>query len=355
MLKNRNNSNLKILLIQFKPAGDVLLLTPVVKALKIKYPTSWISFMVNEKESVLIKDFSLIDDLILIKKLSRNGLAGYFRYIVYNFTLIKKIRRINFDIVIDFIGNPKSAVITLFSKAPVRIGRKLGFKSIAYNKRIEKPDADTNTVIKRLAHLKPLGIDPAYVSPELTLNMQDKNFGRDYHKSLKLPSGRKLVILAPNSPRRSRRWKAEYFIATGKSLIKEYNCKILLAWGPGEEDYTRKILKGIGSDAEMIPLTTLTEMAAIISTCDLIITNDSSPKHIANALGIRSIAIYGPTNPYVWNDIDMKKNPALQAQQADIPCIQCEKRECPLKEHTCMEFITPDKVLKIVDLILNSR
>ena len=90
-------------------------------------------------------------------------------------------------------------------------------------------------------------------------------------------------------------------------------------------------------------------MAAIISASDLIISNDSGTKHIANAVGVRSITIYGGSNPFVWNDIDMKKNPALRA---DVPCIQCEKRECPLGHHLCMKNLTPDKVLETADSIL---
>jgi heptosyltransferase I len=342
---NRTISNPNILLIQFKPVGDVLLLTPVVKALKTKYPSARISFMVNEKESILLKNFYHIDNLILVKKISKNGIANYFNYLLYNLSLIKKVRKIKFDIVIDFIGNPKSALLTLLSKSPIRIGRNLGLRSAGYNKIIQKPDADTNTVLRRLAHLKPIGIDTEYIAPEIMLNKQDKKFGEDYIGSLNLPANRKIVILAPNSPRSSKRWKAEYFILVGKALIKKYNAKILLVWGPGEEKYTKAILKSIGENAEMIPLTTLTEMAAIISKSILVITNDSGTKHIANALGVRSITIYGPTNPYVWNDIDMKKNPALRA---DVPCIQCEKRECPLGHHLCMKNLTPDKVLEAV-------
>jgi ADP-heptose:LPS heptosyltransferase len=82
------------------------------------------------------------------------------------------------------------------------------------------------------------------------------------------------------------------------------------------------------------------------------IANDGGPKHLANAVGIRTITVYGPTNPNVWNDIDMEKNPAVRA---DVPCIQCEKRECPLEQHICMEKVTPDMVIKIADSILQDK
>lgn len=348
---NLNKPKLNILLIQFKPAGDVLLLTPAIKAIKAKYPSAAVSFLVNEKESILIKDFKQIDNLILLKKTPKNGLLNYLKYIKYNFSLIRVIRKKKFDAVIDFIGNPKSSFITLLSKAPLRIGRKLRARSFAYNIIIPKPDMNTNTVLKRLAHLKPLNIDADYVPTELSLNEQDKKFGINYYNKLNISPGRKIVILAPNSPRSSRRWKPEYFARTGSMLQKQYNAKIILVWGPGEENYTKTILAGISSDAEMIPSTTLTEMSAIISGADLIITNDSSPKHIANALGVRSITIYGPTNPHVWNNIDFIKNPALRS---DVPCIQCEKRVCPQQNHICMESLTPDIVLKKVSSIFNS-
>ncbi len=351
-MNKKINPDPNILLIQFKPAGDVLLLTPVVRAIKIKYPAAKLSFLVNEKESILIKDYPSIDNLILVKKFSKKGFVGLFKYNLYNLSLIKKIRKMKFDIVIDFIGNPKSSLFTLLSGAGMRIGRDLGLRAVAYNSIIKKSSEDTNTITRRLAHLKPIGIKIEHIAPEIILNEKDKKFGNDYINSLKLPAKKKIIIIAPNSPRVSRRWKAEYFAEVGKALGKKYKAKILLVWGPGEEEYTKAVRGGIGPGAEMIPLTTLTEMAAIISKADLIITNDSSPKHIANALGVRSIAIYGPTSPYVWNDNDMKKNPALRA---DVPCIQCEKRVCPRERHICMENLKPDSVLKIVDSIFNKK
>ena len=230
---NSTKSNPNILLIQFKPVGDVLLLTPVVKALKMKYPSARISFLVNEKESILLKDFRLIDNLILVKKISKNGIANYFKYILYNFLLIKKVRKIKFDIVIDFIGNPKSALLTLLSKAPIRIGRNLGLRSIGYNKIIQKPDADTNTVLRRLAHLKPIGIDTEYIAPEIMLNKQDKKFGEDYIKSLNLSANRKIVILAPNSPTKFETMEGSIFYSCRQSAHKKIQCQNIAGLGPG--------------------------------------------------------------------------------------------------------------------------
>jgi ADP-heptose:LPS heptosyltransferase len=351
-MKKKLEHNPNILLIQFKPAGDVLLLTPVFKAIKTKYPSAKVSFLVNEKESLLVKDNPLLDNLILVKKFPKKGTANIFKYNLYSISLVKKIRKMKFDIVIDFIGNPKSSIITMFSGSRTRIGRYLGIRSIAYNYIIEKPFKDTNTVTRRLAHLKPIGINTEHISPEIFLNKKDKKFGIDYIKSLRLTANRKIVIIAPNSPRTARRWKADYFAEVGKALIKKHKVKILFVWGPGEEEYTKTICDNTGFDAEIIHLTSLTEMAAIIAKADLMITNDSSPKHMANALGVRSIAIYGPTNPYVWNDIDLGKNPALRA---DVPCIQCEKRECPFERHICMENLTPDIILKKADQILSGK
>ncbi len=155
----------------------------------------------------------------MLKKYTKNGITNYFNYLLYNFSLIKQVRKLKFDIVVDFIGNPKSALFTLLSKAPIRIGRNLGLRSIGYNNIIQKPDTDTNTVLRRLAHLKPIGIDTEYIAPEIMLNRQDKKFGDDYIESLNLSAGRKIFILAPNSPRSSKRWMAQYFTHVGKALI----------------------------------------------------------------------------------------------------------------------------------------
>lgn len=348
--RSTDGSGVKILVIQFRPAGDVLLLTPVVELLKEKIPDAEIYFLVNEKESRLIEHFPLIDRIIPVKSVPRRGL-NFPRYIAATVRLMRKVRRERFDIVIDFIGNPRSAQITFLSRAKMRIGRRVGLRSLAYNRRITRIPERMNTVLKRINHLTPLGIESAYRPPRLYLSDQDKKFASDYIGSLQGDDSRPLVFLAPNSPRPARRWKAESFVTVGKRLIEEYGAKVLLAWGPGEEEYTERIRTGIGNDAEMIPLTNLTEMAAIISHADLMITNCSGTKHIANALGVRTIAVYGPTDPLVWNDPDWERNPALIA---DIPCIQCERRVCPLDVHRCMEAVNPDMVMHEVGKLLGA-
>ena len=330
----------------------MLLLTPVVELLKRRLPDSEIHFLVNEKESSLIRDFHLIDDFILIERTAAKGVINLFRYLIHNLQLIIRVRRQKFDVVIDFIGNPKSAQVSLFSKAPLRIGRRVGLRGLAYNGKVSRMPENMNTVLRRLSHLRPLGIEPEYIAPSLYLSDRDKQFGRDYVAALRLQRGRVIVFLAPNSPRASRRWKAEYYISVGRRLLEEYHAKLLLAWGPGEEEYTEGIAAGIGGDAEMIPPTSLVEMAAIISHADLMITNCSGAKHIANAVGVRTITIYGPTNPLVWNDLDMERNPAIFT---DIPCIRCDKRECPLENHLCMEGVNPEMVMDAARGILGNK
>jgi ADP-heptose:LPS heptosyltransferase len=345
-------SNLKILIIQFRPAGDVLLLTPVIELLKRRIPDSKIHFLVNEKESSLIRNFHLVDNFILIERIPTKGILSLVRYWINNIKLINQVRREKFDVVIDFIGNPKSAQVSLFSRAPLRIGRRIGLRGLAYNRKVPMLPGNMNTVLRRLSHLRPLGIEPEYIAPKLYLSERDKEFARDYVDALKLRRGRVIVFLAPNSPRISRRWKSDYFVSVGKRLMEEYHAKLLLAWGPGEEEYTQSIVAQIGGDAEMIPPTSLTEMAAIIAHADLMITNCSGTKHMANAVGVRTITIYGPTNPLVWNDLDMERNPALFS---DVPCIRCEKRECPREDHICMEGVKPEMVMSEVRRIMESR
>ncbi|MBN2038518.1 MAG: glycosyltransferase family 9 protein [Spirochaetes bacterium] len=343
-MQKTNLRKARFLLIQFKPAGDVLLLTPVVKAIKKKYPDSNITFLVNEKESNLIRDYSLIDDFILVKKHSKKGFKNYFSYLTYNINLISRIRKKKFDVVIDYIGNPKSGLITFLSGSPIKIGRK-GSRSYFYNRKIDIQDKNINTVVRRLCHLKPLNIESDYMPPEININSEDRKTAEKYFNLLKIKPGRPVIILAPNSPRSSRKWPADNFITTGKNLISKYNAKILLAWGPGEEEYTENILQKIGNNAEMLPRTTFTEMAAVFAKSDLIICLDGGAKHIANAVGIRSITIYGPTNPFVWNHPDWNLNPVIRA---DVPCIQCERRTCPMQQHNCMIEITPDIVMNAV-------
>src|SRR5205823_2351989 len=107
------------------------------------------------------------------------------------------------------------------------------------------------------------------------------------------------VGIIPTHRRASRRWPLDSFAELAHQL-KQSGYAVRLFWGPGEQEYVER-LQRIAPKAQLIPPTSLRQMAALLSRCLLVVTNDNGPMHIAAAVGTPTVTIYGPTDPYAWN------------------------------------------------------
>jgi len=141
----------------------------------------------------------------------------------------------------------------------------------------------------------------------------------------------------------SKCWPAEYFAQTAELFKKEYNAKLILFVGPGEESIAAEIerqtdtdLINTGSDEIDLEL-----LKPLIRRCNLLITNDTGPRHYAVALNVPVVVIMGPTDPrYTASNLE---NTIVLRQE--LPCSPCHKKQCPT-DHRCMRSITPEMVLQ---------
>jgi len=150
----------------------------------------------------------------------------------------------------------------------------------------------------------------------------------------------------------SKCWPPEYFARLAEILQAKYSCKLLLLVGPGEHDIASSIMAE--SQADIINTATdqvdLALLKPLVKRCDLLITNDTGPRHYAVAFDVPVIVVMGPTNPiYTASNLDK-----TQVIQKDLPCVPCHKKTCPLGHHNCMREILPDNVMAEVSVILGA-
>ncbi|NQV68554.1 MAG: lipopolysaccharide heptosyltransferase II [Pseudohongiella sp.] len=148
----------------------------------------------------------------------------------------------------------------------------------------------------------------------------------------------------------SKCWPGEHFARLAELLQAQYRCKLLLLVGPGEEAIANAIVSQ--SKAEIVDTSAdkidLAELKPLIQRCDLLITNDTGPRHYAVAFDVPNIVLMGPTNP-LYTATSLQHTTVLQR---DLPCVPCHKKTCPLGHHRCMTEITPEMVLHETNLIL---
>lgn len=144
----------------------------------------------------------------------------------------------------------------------------------------------------------------------------------------------------------SKCWPAEYFARLAEMLEEEFTCKILLLVGPGEEGIAERIVSGsrariINTAGERI---NLAQLKPLIKRCNLLITNDTGPRHYAVAFARPHIVLMGPTNPlYTASNLEL-----ASVLQRNLPCVPCHRKVCPLGHHACMREITPEQVMEQV-------
>ncbi len=138
----------------------------------------------------------------------------------------------------------------------------------------------------------------------------------------------------------SKQWPASLFAQLGSMLQKALRAEIVIVGAKSELAVGKSVAEKMPNKPRiLIGQTTLMELAGILKTATLVISNDSGPMHLANAVHTPVIALFGPTNPQVTGPL---QQPSVVLKK-EVPCWPCKYRKCPI-DHRCMLEITPEEV-----------
>lgn len=190
-----------------------------------------------------------------------------------------------------------------------------------------------------------LGLDlPEHPEPSLYVSETLSADARRLMEKYDIGEGDLVIGLNPGAKFGSSKcWPPEYFARLAELLEQQWDCRMLLFVGPGETPIAAEIMamtsaKVINTDSDRIDLGLLKPM---IRRCDLLITNDTGPRHYATAFKRPVIVIMGPTDPRFTNR-NLEKSIVLRKE---LPCAPCHRKTCP-EHHECMRNITPDEVME---------
>lgn len=299
----------------------MILTTPAVAALKARYPRARLDFLVEPAGAQALAGNPDIDAVHVYR--SRNPLG--------DFSWIGRIRRQRYDWVIDFMGNPRSAMLTAFSGAAVRAGPAHVSHRWAYNRRLVQSETTHYAGQEKIRVLGELGVPRDFpFMPRVYLAGATRR-----------PGAR--VALAPASRKETRRWPAASYAEVGRKIRERTGNEILVFWGPGEKKSAEEVANGIGNGAWITKETkSLADAAHLLSGCRLLITNCSGTKHLGVALGIPTVTIHGSSDPDSWNPPD-PRHLVVRLSKEELPCIACGLNRCPY-ELQCMRDLSPDRV-----------
>jgi len=337
-------SNFKILIIKFSSLGDIILSTAALRAIREKFANNFkISFLVGEESKDALLRCPYIDELLVADLKNKDrGLMGLLN-------LAKTLRKKNFDMIIDLQNNRKSHILSFLTLAANRYGYDNKKFGILLNHRIkdEKPPIDPITHQFRI--LKMLGIDLTDPHLELWPNDEDRQYIEDFLSSQWLNTNQKIIGINIGASGRwlTKSWPQAHIV----KLCEELGRKDLRPVITGtQKDLTSanelmnmvKNIKLINACAK----TSVNQLACLIKRCAVFISADSSPLHIAAAVGTPFIALFGPTDPR--RHLTATKDYVVLKK--DLSCSPCYKSKCKTKK--CMELITPEEVLEAIDKLL---
>jgi len=277
----------RVLFVQLKMLGDILMLTPAIRAFKKKYPDTLLDVAVESPGDDLLRYNPNVNDTITLRSKRWYDLAGQRRF-------ISKLRRNKYDIVIDFLGNPRSSHYSFLTGAPVRIGYGDAQYRYAYTQTYERKF--NYSAYSKLDFLKFLGINSEDVSLEFNLPKQvrlPEEFSQLHQE--------RIVAISPVSLRDDKIWPIENFVRISGFLQTKFGLYPVVIVGPGEKSYLDNFKKLAKSPYLPLYIDNLYVLGAVLKRCRMFIGNDNGPKHIAVAMGLPTYAVFSHrSDPVGW-------------------------------------------------------
>ncbi len=334
---------MKILVIKPSSLGDVIHALPFLKAVKDTFPDSGIDWIISRNLQDILDANPLINELIVIDKDSWKDIMNLRRTSREIYNLKKTLKEKHYDMVIDLQGLLRSGVISLFTSSPLRIGfdnAREGSKHL-YNKRVSV-NMISHAVDKNLEVAKAIGAEvkgiefPLYVDESV----------REKAKSL-ISDIDEYIIIFPSARWHTKRWPIENFA----SLISGLSIQCIIAGSRSDRLMAQRISElSTKTPLNLCGKTDLKSLAALISDARIVISGDTGPMHIAVALDVPVVALFGPTDPMRTGPYGWQDNKNLTVIKSNTPCSPCFKKRC--KDPFCMSSISVEMVMKEVKSLL---
>lgn len=329
------NELTQVLLIRLGALGDIIHTVPVAAAIRRAFPQAAIHWLVDLRHRGMVELVPVVDRVIGINTLSARSLMSG----------VREMRGTTYNVAFDLQGLLKSAVLARLSGArrvigfPVDLLRERGARAF-YSE--TAGDVVPHVVEKNLSTLKAIGVR----MPQVEFPLEDRNphIVVEARSRLGIADGSPFAILNPAAAWPNKRWPPVYFAEVARGLAKRHMMPSLVLWGPGEHALAQAVVDASDGTATLSPTTKVADLVSLIKGAALMISGDTGPMHIAGAVGIPVVGVFGPTSPErngPWSDDD------VSASRFNM-CSCHYQRQCRVAGW-CLLDISPREVLELVD------
>ena len=326
--------------------GDAILTLPAVASIRATYPKAHLAILVKSLVADVYSLFSDADEIIIYEK-KFDTPTGVLR-------LARRLKKEKFDLAILLQNAIEAAIIALAAGIPLRAGYDSDGRGLLLTHRVRrtKEIKKVHQVDYYLEMVKALGC----VSVNRETNLKAKINISDARDVLRkyLPEWEKdLIGIAPGATYgAAKKWFPERFAEVADKLNEKFSTDCIILGGKGDRETANEV--GKLANSKLVNLageTNLREAIYLISQCRLFISNDSGLMHVAGALNIPTVAIFGSTNPVTTSPVGKK----LLIVRKKVSCSPCLKKTCPT-DFRCMNLISVEDVLTAAqNLLKNNR
>jgi lipopolysaccharide heptosyltransferase II len=334
-------SEKKILVIKVGALGDLILAVPSLRMMRKKFPTAHVSLLVDSSLSPIVSPCPYLNEVIPFDRRKAHSWVWLARF-------GKRLRREAFDLSIDFQNTKRTHLLAFLAGIPERYGFRRGLwggllthPDLTY----AQPDSPVRHQFRVLSRL---GIKQLDEKLELWSDPESDERVENRLRENGVSSEAKIVGLAVGSGVRwpTKRWPIEYFQALSDQLVKELGCQVVLIGSHEDQILGEQFARGrANSILNFVGKTSLTELVSLIKRFDVLVTGDTAPLHVACALGVRTVALFGPTDPRRH----VESGNGTTVLMRHLPCQPCYKGTCHYSENlACLKRIEVKEVFEAV-------
>ncbi len=370
-----------ILLIRLSSLGDIVLTSPAIRAVRQHFPHARIAMLVAKQSADLLTENPHLDEVVIFDRNAQNKDTGEMRRV------IRLLRERNFDLAIDFQRKFRTSLLAYLSGAKRRVGYHqpngllctvrvpdrvnksprpdgIGLGLSVLHRRIETelhrdseqlakqdPGSSGHAIDRYFDLLHAIGIPATDRTLELFITEADCAFACDTLATKGVHSDQVKIGLFPGAGWKLREWMPNRFAAIGDLVTKHFDAQVLIFGGANERglvDLVANLMttKPISFAGDL----RMRQLAALIEQCDLFITNDTGPMHVAAAMHTPIVALFGPGAHLRFQPLD----PMHTTIRHHVPCNPCKQFTGKCKNNICMKLITVDEVWETVRQKLSS-
>jgi heptosyltransferase I len=333
----------RIALIKPSALGDVVQTLPVLAALRERFPNAAISWVVNKSYAPLLEPISLLDEVIPFDRAaSSTTVTGGVQYF---WTFFRELRRRRFDFVLDLQGLLRSGAFTLATAAHRRWGLQSAREGsrLAYNFLLDDVTGSQAAVDRYWLAAEALGVGHLPKKFPLEISEVERNAAASLLSGLPRP----WIAVQPGARWETKRWPTASFAATTQTAVDRFGGSAIILGGKDEVSAAEETADRLRATVRVLAgQTSLRILAAILEQCDVLLTNDTGPMHLAAAVGTPTTAVFTCTSPHRAGPFGS----GHRVVQTSVACRESYIKTCP--KMICMTDLTPEKVSPALAAIL---